>query len=1113
MKKLHGIMLGLALTGAIFTGKAQVSLYSFSQSVGTYTPLTGGTVLESGSFDDDHFTVTIPSFRYDGVDYTSMNVSLNGFVALGSVDPTVYHPISDGSTDPGGYIAPFGCDLRSALSGSPEVRWATVGNEVVVQWKDLRRYDANAAEVINFQLRLNTVTNGIRVMYGACTPGSDNTYPEVGLRGPSSTFPADVNNRSVLDVTGAWVGSVQGADEFATCYFEDVTPATVPASGTTFAWTAPVIPVDLAVSAISGLNSCLTATENVVITVKNNGTGTINFATTPCAITFSLGGAATATLSGTINTGTLAVNGTRSLTLTPGVNMSTGGVYTFTATATMTGDGLAGNNVHTGTANNMFPVAFTLPQTVNFTGYTYQDFTAFPGWFDAQGLPPTSVGSYWYDESDFGSVGNTSAVANLYYNDNREWIVGPKFMATANTKLTFDAALTDYDGLAYNFGSDDKVQVMVSTDCGATFAPVFTLDASSAMTPTFQNYSVLLNAYAGQYIEVAFFATDGTTNDPEDVYFHLDNININNNASAIDAGVSGLISSAISPCHTSNEMLVVQVKNFGTGNLTNIPVQAIIANGTTTQTLTGTFNSTIPSNVVGVAVLSGANLAGGGNYTITIKTQMPGDGDATNEAYVYHLSTPFLLTYENFENLPAPAALPIGWTIDGDSQYDFNTAMANGVNQGLNNSTAIAADLYNNNLSSYVYIAKVPVTAANQVLSFKYRITDYANQANPGGTATTLANEDSVLVEATTTCGNTFTQLLSINNTTHVTSNLFVEKSICLGTYVGDTIGIRLRGVTDGSGDWIIAFDSLIVGPAVANLNAPSADLCVAGGTVSVSGLPTGGVLSGPAALSGNVFDPSVAGVGSYTVSYAYCGATTTKTITVVTPSVTVAGPAAICAGTSATLTASGASTYSWSTGAATSSISVSPTGNTSYTVTGNYANCTAQAVSSVTVNASPTVSFSMPSPTVCVGSGAITLTATPTGGTFSGANVSGSTFTPSAAGNYTVTYSYTNSNNCSASAASTVSVSTCTGIDELSAASVSIYPNPMNASFNVQLQQSASSHYVIEVVDALGKLVIRQQLAAGETTINTTALENGIYFYTIFSNSTRITNGKLIKQ
>lgn len=47
-----------------------------------------------------------------------------------------------------------------------------------------------------------------------------------------------------------------------------------------------------------------------------------------------------------------------------------------------------------------------------------------------------------------------------------------------------------------------------------------------------------------------------------------------------------------------------------------------------------------------------------------------------------------------------------------------------------------------------------------------------------------------------------------------------------------------------------------------------------------------------------------------------------------------------MCQGSSVPLTASGATTYSWSTGATTTSISVSPTVSTNYTVTGTTGSC-----------------------------------------------------------------------------------------------------------------------------------------------------------------------------
>lgn len=72
------------------------------------------------------------------------------------------------------------------------------------------------------------------------------------------------------------------------------------------------------------------------------------------------------------------------------------------------------------------------------------------------------------------------------------------------------------------------------------------------------------------------------------------------------------------------------------------------------------------------------------------------------------------------------------------------------------------------------------------------------------------------------------------------------------------------------------------------------------------------------------------------------------------TPTVSVASSASlICAGQSATLTGMGASTYSWSTGATSTSITVSPTITTSYSVVGtSTANCSSSNTYTLNVSA-----------------------------------------------------------------------------------------------------------------------------------------------------------------
>lgn len=82
-----------------------------------------------------------------------------------------------------------------------------------------------------------------------------------------------------------------------------------------------------------------------------------------------------------------------------------------------------------------------------------------------------------------------------------------------------------------------------------------------------------------------------------------------------------------------------------------------------------------------------------------------------------------------------------------------------------------------------------------------------------------------------------------------------------------------------------------------------------------------------------------------------------------------------LCPGQNITLTASGAPSYSWSTGATTSSIIVSPTVSTTYTLTGINTNSCTNSISFYQTVVNPSVTIASNSSTICVGSNA-TLTA-----------------------------------------------------------------------------------------------------------------------------------------
>ncbi len=168
------------------------------------------------------------------------------------------------------------------------------------------------------------------------------------------------------------------------------------------------------------------------------------------------------------------------------------------------------------------------------------------------------------------------------------------------------------------------------------------------------------------------------------------------------------------------------------------------------------------------------------------------------------------------------------------------------------------------------------------------------------------------------------------------------------------------------------------------------------------------------------------AGTSNYTVTVTDvngCVNTTSTSVTVnPLPVVLVTPPQAICLGASATLTSSGGAIYSWSTGETTSSITVTPTTTTSYTVAVLDVNsCPGANITSVTVNPLASVQISPPV-SLCPGS---STQLTTTGGTIylwsTGETTTAITVTPPSTSTYSV--DVTDANGCKGSANVTVTI------------------------------------------------------------------------------------------
>jgi hypothetical protein len=302
------------------------------------------------------------------------------------------------------------------------------------------------------------------------------------------------------------------------------------------------------------------------------------------------------------------------------------------------------------------------------------------------------------------------------------------------------------------------------------------------------------------------------------------------------------------------------------------------------------------------------------------------------------------------------------------------------------------------------------------------------------------------------------------------------------------------------------AISNITVNPAPVIIVSSGA-VCIGGSwTITPTGATTYTYSSGSAVVS-----PTA--TSSYTVSgssAAGCQSSTVITISVNPTLAFSANSGSVCIGSTFTMTPSGASSYTFSSGTAI----VTPTTTTTYTIVGvNSVGCYGTQICTVTVNALPIVSATTSNTLICLGESAV-LTASTTATSYTwntGATTLSVSVSPTITSTYTVNVS--NAASCSASSMVMITVSPCTGINEIFANSISVYPNPNNGLINISLTSELAQHSSLEIYDAIGKLVVKQVLANELNAINISNLNNGIYLFKVLNNSNIIKIGKLIKE
>lgn len=376
--------------------------------------------------------------------------------------------------------------------------------------------------------------------------------------------------------------------------------------------------------------------------------------------------------------------------------------------------------------------------------------------------------------------------------------------------------------------------------------------------------------------------------------------------------------------------------------------------------------------------------------------------------------------------------------------------------------------------------------------------TSTSNAAYSNAVTITVLPSPTVTASSIGICSGASATLSATGGTNYTWSNGAVGSSVVITPSVTGLISVTctIFGDCNATISTVILIQPT---PTLAfNYNACYGEIA----TLTVSGTPSTTHSWNPGGFSGSTQTLVATTSQVYTITSSTgtnCGTTTFLSFTVnPLPVINTNSSVSVCDGQTLTLSAIGASTYTWLPGPLNSSnVIVTPTASVVYTVSGNDLHgCKSQETVAVSVLPLPTVSLSVAPTKICKGEKA-SLTV---GGAFSytvlntaaSLTINPTQVSPTITTNYTVTG--TAANGCSGTSVKTVTVNTCAGLKNIAEdpAVLNVYPNPTTGEFNIVGARAER----VDIINNAGQLIKQVQLnAKNDYKVLISDLSPGIYF------------------
>ncbi|MCA0152494.1 T9SS type B sorting domain-containing protein [Winogradskyella vincentii] len=371
----------------------------------------------------------------------------------------------------------------------------------------------------------------------------------------------------------------------------------------------------------------------------------------------------------------------------------------------------------------------------------------------ATGPSDLGAGSWTADEFLNIGTGDGAYKINLFTTGKSDWVISPQFDLTGGPfQVEFDFAITNWNSstVAGTLGSDDVVQLLMTTDNGATWTTLLTYDSTSVVPIPGIHPVVDLTANSGQTVQFAIYATEGTTDDPQDVDVFVDNFQVRNIPSCpepTDLAVSN-------PTPDGAEITWIEP---GTSTVWNIEI--VPAGDTPTGTPTAT-NVTNPYFATGLNAITA--------YDIYVQSDCGGDLSSwTGPATFTTLCDIFVPDYiENFTTI-----IPDCWdeasngdAITGPTDLGAGSWVADEfLNIGTDDG-AYKINLFAAGKSDWIISPQFDLTGGPFQVEFDFAITNW----NSSTVAGTLGSDDTVQLLMTNDGGATWIELLLYDNSSVV---------------------------------------------------------------------------------------------------------------------------------------------------------------------------------------------------------------------------------------------------------------------------------------------------------------------------------------------------------